>query len=120
MTKLFLDDVRTPPDTTWHVVRNYDAFVKWMERNPTPEVISFDHDLAFEHYPFADPNPTQEFRYGQYKEKTGYEAAKWCVDNDRLPATAIVHSLNPVGAQNILNLLKGKVDVLVRKPMLMI
>jgi hypothetical protein len=108
--KLFLDDVRKPPNSSWQVVRSYDAFISWMESNPTPDIISFDHDLAFEHYPFHDPNPEQsngsDIAYGNYREKTGYHCAQWCVEHGRLPHVAIVHSLNPVGANNIFELLK--------------
>lgn len=55
---LYLDDFRDPRDSgyylnnpiyetlEWVVVRNYDEFVKCVEENGVPEVISFDHDLG--------------------------------------------------------------------------
>lgn len=56
-------------------VRNYYDFVAWIKIVGMPAFISFDHDLAFEHYPFSDPNPTvTEIPYDSYKEKTGYHA----------------------------------------------
>lgn len=105
--KLFLDDIRKPPDSSWIVVRSYDAFVAHIEEFGVPDVISFDHDLAFEHYPFADPSPTQEFRYGQYKEKTGYECAKWLLESGYKLKEWQVHSMNTVGAENIRKLITG-------------
>ena len=29
MIRIYLDDVRTPVETEWVVVRNYEEFVKW-------------------------------------------------------------------------------------------
>lgn len=105
MKKLFLDDVRQPKELGWDVVRTYDAFVKYLDDNGCPDVVSFDHDLAFEHYPFADPQPTEHIRYDHYKEKTGYDCAKWLIDwcreNKRFPRLCVVHSYNPAGAMNI-------------------
>lgn len=102
MRKLFLDDVRQPPDHTWDVVRSYDDFVYYIETQGVPDVISFDHDLAFEHYPFAEDNPEpKKIPYDRYTEKTGYDCAKWLVENGYEIKRWMVHSMNPVGAQNI-------------------
>ncbi len=100
MYKIFLDDVRMPVGDDWHIVRNYDEFVHAIKTYGIPKYISFDHDLAFEHY--ADM---------QSQEKTGYDCAKFLVDfcMDRklqLPDYG-VHSMNPVGKANILHLLKN-------------
>jgi hypothetical protein len=54
MTKLFLDDVRMPPDQTWDIVRNYDAFVAYITAHGVPDIIAFDHDLSQEHYAALD------------------------------------------------------------------
>ena len=59
---LFLDDVRQVMDTfhytkhpvytedNWDVVRNYNEFCNYIQDNGVPALISFDHDLADEHY----------------------------------------------------------------------
>jgi hypothetical protein len=110
---LFLDDFREPEDAFaytnnqlyligWTVVRNYDEFVKIVEEKGVPEMISFDHDLADEHYESYK-------QYGEYKEKTGYHCAKWfinyCIDNKKeLPAEILIHSMNPAGSANIKSL----------------
>lgn len=101
MRKLFLDDCRNPPDSSWDVVRSYNEFTKYIEENGVPELISFDHDLAFEHYPLAETNPSKDIPYNTYEEKTGYDCAKWLIERSILPDNFIVHSMNPVGAQNI-------------------
>ena len=116
---LFLDDFRMPKDAfgytflpiynlvDWIVVRNYYAFITLIQTKGIPEIISFDHDLADEHYDY------QEHLDGEYydimTEKTGYHCAKWlidyCLDNKlEIPKFIFIHSMNPAGAQNIASL----------------
>lgn len=102
MRKLFLDDVRKPPDATWDVVRSYEQFVAYIEANGVPEVISFDHDLADQHYLIDEENPDSgKIPYEKYAEKTGYDCAKWLVENGYEVKRWMVHSMNPGGAANI-------------------
>lgn len=116
---LFLDDVRNSyflHDTrAWTTVRNYNQFVETIKERGLPKLISFDHDLALEHYPVFEENiiygKPYEIPYAKYKEKTGFDCAKWlveyCLDN-RLPLPDFqVHSMNPVGKENIQKLLIG-------------
>ena len=116
--KLFLDDVRNPIDCIlyikdkiyaeeWDIVRNYNEFINYITENGTPDLISFDHDLADEHYSptmYQGENNYNEL-YGQFKEKTGYDCAKWLVNycqENSLPFPDFrVHSMNPVGKKNI-------------------
>ena len=124
---LFLDDVRVPSDVTWskfpyadmewNIVRSYAEFVAYIEKNGMPDVISFDHDLADEHYTpeeyWNDYEASKAYQEARnYTEKTGNDCAKWlveyCLDNNVTMAPLIlVHSLNPVGADNIRNTIKG-------------
>lgn len=129
---LFLDDLRWPCDAVdytppgkqkdayehtqvWQIVRNYDQFVATIESQGIPEMVSFDHDLADEHYcpevhyitgwdKWAE---TQEF-----KEKTGYECARWLkeyAETRGLPLPVIYcHSMNPVGRERILSVFEEK------------
>jgi len=87
--KLFLDDIRLPPDDTWDVVRSYDEFVAYIEANGMPDVISFDHDLGFTFW--------DEVCF----EKSGYDCAKWLVKKGLRLRQWFVHSMNPVGRENI-------------------
>ena len=128
---VFLDDVRWPKDVfdytkdpiyvdkTWEIVRNYVDFVnlivdKYINSHELPALISFDHDLADEHYEYNLDNKKK------YTEKTGYDCAKWFVDHfyDKNPEAltkhrmfrgtkiefpnVYVHSANPIGASNIM------------------
>jgi len=99
MKKLFIDDIRRPEDVYnypnsvgWVVARSYDETIRLIETHGIPEIISFDHDLG--------------------TEKTGYDIAKYLIDKifiDQLALpdnfTYFIHSANPVGRQNIQQLL---------------
>ena len=127
MKKLFLDDIRIPKDAIglvpsnmnqfywendWDVVKNYSEFCDYIQKYGSPDFVSFDHDLADDHYNdlFSDENWSKNdtdvvLKYDDYKEKTGYECAKWLVDYSlenglQLP-DYVVHSANPVGKKNI-------------------
>jgi hypothetical protein len=121
MKILWLDDLRNPfldlegkvPDvdgSTLIWVLNYHEFTMWIEKNGLPDIISFDHDLASEHYTpehlWTDYQLSKEYQDAQsYKEKTGLDCAKWlfdyCQNNDKDLPEYYIHSANPVGADNI-------------------
>lgn len=102
---MYLDDIRTPQTEGWTIVRSYEDFVKWIDENGLPEIVSFDHDLADIHY-----NPSTQIQGFKYHEKTGYDAAKWlceyCWTNGLPLPDWNVHSANPVGRDNIISILK--------------
>jgi hypothetical protein len=125
---IFLDDERVPSDVTWlelpkvewTIVRNFKEFTTLLdsavENGQEIEFITFDHDLADEHYKvmleevrytaFANDKEggvNITFDYG--KEKTGYECAKYLVEmalaNKLKIPPYTVHSLNNIGAERI-------------------
>lgn len=82
--KLWIDDIRTPPDETWEWVTTSDAAIAilkffkeegmaWIAR----EAISFDHDLG--------------------GDDTSRPVVIWMVENDFKFESYAVHSANPVG-----------------------
>ena len=93
LRKLYLDDIRNPKTEGWDIVRNYDEFVNWIEKNGVPNEISFDHDL------------------GESDEKTGYDCAKWLCEYCWIIGLPLpefnVHSANVVGKENIEGILKN-------------
>lgn len=123
MKHLYLDDMRTPVDPKWDVVRNYDEFKEYLVNNfpfiddyhepVTLELhISFDHDLADEHYvpqelwtDYAASVKHQDSQ--QYKEKTGLDCAKLLAEYNILPDFCNCHSWNPVGKANIIGFIDG-------------
>lgn len=94
IVKLFLDDVRDLPDTSFNLVRSYTEAVKFVEENGIPNFISFDHDLGVDENEKLLP--------------TGYDFVKWLVESDmdgiyNFPEnfSFSVHSSNPSGKENI-------------------
>lgn len=113
---LFLDDVRNATPDRWDIVRSFASFVEYFATHPVPPVISFDHDLGIEHYPTKEQSHEDKIDYSSYTEKTGYDAAKWLVENNKLPKIAIVHSYNIVGARNIENVMRDAGVETIRAP----
>lgn len=121
--KIFLDDIKQPQECVtymhtrigkdnpiylqeWVVVRNFADFCKAIEKYQSITHVSFDHDLADEHYYDCDKG----FCRGDYEEKTGYDCALWMKEYYKKLGLELpimyVHSMNPVGTQNIINLFK--------------
>lgn len=122
---IYLDDVRTPKENNWVVVRNYDEFVSKVTEIGLNniEVISLDHDLgdtAMSEY-FNNVSPNYSLNYDNIKEKTGLDCAKWLVNHfyDTNPEwvemnrvikrgdgisfpQVYTHSANPIGSANIM------------------
>jgi hypothetical protein len=124
MKKIYLDDIRTPIDSTWTLVRNYSEFVQRVEEIGLTNIteISLDHDLgdsAMQEY-FTNVSPNYTLNYDNISEKTGYDCAKWLVEhyyqcNPDLPGDRFArrnnefkfpkvytHSANPIGSANIM------------------
>jgi hypothetical protein len=123
--KLFLDDFRTPQECTvymsrrvgvealsyaqdgWTVVKNYEDFKMFIETNPMPEIISFDHDLHSEHYLHSYHMNTNAYLEStrQYKEKTGYDCAvflkSFCKEERLSLPKCLIHSMNELGSRRI-------------------
>jgi hypothetical protein len=121
MIRIYLDDVRTPLDESWIVVRNYDQFVQKVEEIGLQNIdlISLDHDLgssAMKEY-FQNVHPNYKLDYNNITEKTGMDCAKWLVQHfyDTNPNQSLlvrgepiqfpkvyVHSANPIGSGNMM------------------
>lgn len=108
MKKLFLDDIRIPEmiyDPTeskdFILVKSYDEFIEYIQRNGLPEFISFDNDLGLNKAGEVAPD--------------GYAAAKWLVYESGLDIHELqfkVHSANPVAAEQIRGLLNNYIKFL--------
>lgn len=81
--KLFIDDVREPPDDTWVLARNCSEAELLVDDLGMPTMMSLDHDLG-------DGESVMSF-------------LKWLVDvhYEAGPPAYVVHSANPVGRDNI-------------------
>ena len=109
MKKIYLDDVRTPVDKDWTVVRSYDEFISTVMYIGLEniELISLDHDLgdsAMSEWLYGTTKNYQ-INYDNITEKTGYDCAKWLVNQwlDGKPVVDVyTHSANAIGSANIM------------------
>ena len=107
---IYLDDLRTPVDDNWIICRNYDEFVDKVKEIGIENIdtISLDHDLgetAIREY-FKNVTTNYILDYDNIHEKTGYDCAKWLVEESinsgiSLPLI-LTHSANPIGSANIM------------------
>lgn len=109
MRKIYLDDIRTPHDPEWVVVRSFEEFVEKVNEIGLQniEVISLDHDLGDtamrEWHTNVYTNYTLD--YTNIEEKTGYDCAKWLVEqwmDGKRVVTVWTHSANAIGSANIM------------------
>jgi hypothetical protein len=88
--KLFVDDLRDPPDESWDVARNFHTAIYLLD-NHYYDTVSLDHDIA-------------SF-YGS-QEMTGRHVLGWLVERKvcnlgTVPRVVMVHSANPVGRETM-------------------
>ena len=124
MTILFLDDYRVPADCysyipqislylhgDWDTVVDFNSFTEYFAdvkdgKIEMPTLISFDHDLAKEHYNhLLNPIP-----YEKFDVQTGFHCALWlkdfCEENEFVIPEILCHSMNPAGKKNILEIFR--------------
>lgn len=125
MKKIYLDDLRTPTEGGWVIVRNYEEFIKAVTEIGLTNIdlISLDHDLgdsAMKEY-FYNVSPNYELNYDNISEKTGYDCVKWLInyfydtnpkrvdmkqsEKKKYPIKfpeVVVHSANPIGSANMM------------------
>jgi hypothetical protein len=81
---LYLDDIREPIHNSFHIVRNYQECIDIIKNNKI-HFLSLDHDLG--------------------EKKTGYDVAKYLVQEGIEIKQINIHSANPVGRDNIIQLI---------------
>lgn len=85
--KIWVDDLRTPPDDTWEWYKASTPVIElmshlsnnWVDITERIEVMSLDHDLG--------------------DEDTTRGIVLWCCYHNEWPAEMRVHSANPVGVE---------------------
>lgn len=129
--KLFLDDIRSPQECAsymhtrigqlnpiytkgdWYIVRNFEEFKEAVLKYVNEIThISFDHDLADSHYHESmNDKAAYEEHLKTVKEKTGLDCARFVKEyydkTGRDYPVMFVHSMNPVGTENIINVFKA-------------
>lgn len=122
MTKLFLDDQRTPEECVgeiydtgnWDLVGDFDEFQAYIMERGVPDVISFDHDLADDHYDIDWWDVYKEGLLAPTTFRTGLDCIKWlrsfCLESNSPMPECLVHSMNPVGREAITDYIETWTD----------
>ena len=93
--KIWVDDIRTPPDETWRWAKTSAEAIRWLTNskivNWRPgwggiEIMSLDHDLG--------------------GDDTTRPIVLWCCENEFWPVEVRVHSANPVGVEWLEGMIK--------------
>ena len=131
---LWLDDRRNPflnsigvsrqgeRDYEVHWVRDYHEFMQWLSTFGLPDAISFDHDLAEEHYTpeyfwdnYEESKKFQKWKSQFYTEGTGLDCAEYLIDYCKCSKTNLpvvfIHSANPVGADKIAKVINNFIKI---------
>ena len=99
MVKLYLDDVRSPPDETWLVARTAEEARDILLAGPV-DYASLDHDLGeCEECSTSWPARGYEIVTQTCRHRmTGYDLVKWMAETGKWPLhKPTVHSANPAG-----------------------
>lgn len=127
---IFLDDYRQPQDAysytkneiylteKWEIAKNYNQFRKKLlfklSKGWELGIISFDHDLCPGHYHKNMQEGIIDYKstdFHKNEHKTGYHCAEYLINyckKYKIPMPKyLCHSANPIGKENILNLLKN-------------
>lgn len=84
MINVFLDDMRVCPNN-FTLVKSVKKCIRMLETEEI-NVLSLDHDLG-------------------HNVPTGYDLCKWIVEHNIYPKIIYIHSSNPVGVNNMIQLL---------------
>ena len=106
---IYLDDLRTPIDDRWVVVRNYDEFINKINEIGLENItlISLDHDLGDSAMKEWRTNVYNNYTidYDNITEKTGMDCTKWLVNQwieGKPTVSTRIHSANAVGSANMM------------------
>lgn len=89
--KIWLDDVRNPPDDSWTWVKNKSEAIPLLMSGDVTHV-SFDHDLGEIHTGYDLAKDIEKWAFEDYHNMYAWKFPKLTWD---------IHSANPVGRKNI-------------------
>lgn len=112
MNKLWVDDIRRPPEGQWIWARTNEDAKEALAVYYITE-ISMDHDMG--HHD-RDPDDEDSIFLRGDAEEDGTELAKWMIEFGLVPQKVTIHSWNPDGAKRMANLLRPHCLTLVEQP----
>lgn len=105
MNKIWVDDIRRPPDESWNWVRTNDAARELLLRQPYTAA-SLDHDMGLHEFDPDVPDADMQVLDHDWPMDDGVELAVWMVKNNCVPPYVRIHSHNPIGARRMLEILR--------------
>jgi hypothetical protein len=108
--KVFVDDVRYPPDDSWNLVRTVTEAIRILDGVVYVDELSLDHDIQC----FGPPDLPGSIHTSNetYEPVARYVAA---MPVERRPKRVIIHTANPGAATNMMKILEGRVEKLERR-----
>lgn len=103
--KVWHDDIRRPPDDTWHWCRtNQEVKDYFTEHGGFIREISLDHDLGMhladpDGYSTMDGEEAHNMFLAGRSEETGQDIVEWLCFMKWVPPKVTIHSWNPEGAR---------------------
>lgn len=113
--KLWHDDIRPAPDDTWLWARTNKEAIRLLLTYPCHEC-SLDHDLGLDGIEMpetyaemqkANPEQAHAIFLAGRSEETGLDLVRAMVALRLVPPKVTIHSWNPQGAVNMLNMLRS-------------
>lgn len=96
---LYVDDRRSPPEG-WALARSVTAAIRLIA-SFVPDEVSLDHDIC---------HSIGETKIACNETFAGVAVFIASIPHEMRPKKVIIHTSNPVGAQTMLAILKGKVE----------
>ena len=107
------------PHDIWVVVRNYDEFVKYLEENGIPDVVSFDNDLD----PYLEIVQERNmcasgfYDFRSLPNKTGCHCAEYlakkCIRENHEVPEYYIHTMNSLARPIIAKIMEDAIDIMV-------
>ena len=88
--KIWVDDIRTPPDDSWKWVKTSGEAIKLLSDYVK---LKFDYELDIEYL------EVMSLDHDLGGDDTTRPIVLWCCENDFWPVEVVVHSANPVGRE---------------------
>lgn len=111
MNKIWVDDIRRPPDDSWNWARTNDDARELLQRQPY-DIASLDHDLGLHFHDPDMPDADMQVLGCDWPQDDGEQLAKWLHRNPQFtPKLIRIHSFNPVGARRMKRILDADPQV---------
>jgi hypothetical protein len=104
MKKLWLDDIRQPPNNSWHWAKTVEEAIEYAQENEI-DYMSLDHDLGAVAPEGWRPSEAI-YLAGNSSDGSGLDFVRWIVEHAAWPSGQIVvHSWNSAGSKRMCDMI---------------